>query len=300
MDWERQEILPIGLSLTAFGEVRGDVFSVIESDTLEEEISFRLSPTAGIEARYPLQWVMDAETSHVIEPVVQAILAPNGGNDDIPVEDSLVTEFDETNVIERNRFSGLDNFEEGPRVGVLLRYELINDTGVRFDASAGRVYRFRDQDAFSDGSGLATAESDFVAAWNASYDPYFSLRHRMRFDEDFDITRNEFTGRLKIDPVTLNTSYIFLAADPLIGAPLDREELTGGARVDVNDNWSISANMRRDLQFDSFVRVGGQITYTNECCAIEAFARRTFVRTTGVPASTTGGIRVKLLTLGGN
>lgn len=298
-DWERQEILPIGLSLSAFAEVRGDIISVIDSDTLEEGTDFRLAPHVGFEARYPLQWVVDDSTSHVIEPIVQGILAPNGGNDDLPVEDSLVVEFDETNVIDRNRFSGRDSVEEGPRLGLLLRYELINDTGLGFDASAGRVYRFRDQDAFSSGSGLATAESDFVAAWNASYDPYFSLSHRMRFNEDFDITRNEFTGRLNLDPVTLTSSYIFLAADPLIGAVDDREELTGTARLKVTSNWSVSGTMRRDLQFDSFVRVGGQITYTNECCAIEAFARRTFVQTTGVPASTTGGIRVKLLTLGG-
>ena len=47
------------------------------------------------------------------------------------VEDSLVTEFDETNLIDRNHFSGLDNVEEGPRLNVMLRYERIAEDGLQ-------------------------------------------------------------------------------------------------------------------------------------------------------------------------
>ena len=159
-DWERSVTLPIGLGLRGFAEVRGDLFGIQEDNAVEDQTSLRLSPHVGVEARYPLVWDVQDGTAHIVEPIVQAIMAPYGGNDaDIPIEDSINVEFDETNVIDENHFSGLDNFEEGPRINLALRYEYLNDLGLRLDASAGRVYRFRDVTAFlrgfrSLGSGL--------------------------------------------------------------------------------------------------------------------------------------------------
>ncbi len=301
-DWERTDTLPIGLEVTTFAEIRADVFSALESDGNEDELRVRLAPLLGVEGRYPLIWEQDSETAHIIEPVIQAIMAPYGGNDanEIIFEDSLVQEFDETNVIDRNHFSGLDNVEEGPRINLLLRYDLLNEGGFNFDASIGRVYRFRDVNAFSAGSGLVDTESDYVAAWNASYAPYFNVSHRMRLADDGSITRNEALGSISVDPVSLSANYIFIEADPLIGAPDDREEVNAGIRLKIDDNWRTAASMRRDLQLSEFVRVGGSITYSNECCEIEGFIQRRFTETDGVEASTSGGVRVKLITLGGS
>jgi len=195
-------------------------------------------------------------------------------------------------------FWGLDNVEEGPRVNLMVRYERISDEGLRFDASIGRTLRFRNLAAFSPGSGLTDAESDFVGAWQATYDPYVTIRHRMRVADDAAITRNEFFGAFKIDPVTIEANYIFLEADPLIGAFSDREEITAEAGFAIDRNWSISTFMQRDLQLGEFVQIGGQISYRNECCEIDVFLRRRFTDSTDAPASTSAGVSVKLLTLG--
>ncbi|MHA1109370.1 MAG: LPS-assembly protein LptD, partial [Alphaproteobacteria bacterium] len=53
-DWERQTILPVGLSLRGFAEVRSDLFINDDFGGIESATEFRLAPLAGIEARFPL------------------------------------------------------------------------------------------------------------------------------------------------------------------------------------------------------------------------------------------------------
>lgn len=298
-DWERQSVLDWGLSLTAFAGARGDLFIYDSDPVLGNGTEARLTGLAGVEARFPLITDAYAGFTHMFEPIVQAIVAPYGGNgSEIPVEDSLVTEFDETNLIDRNRFSGLDNVEEGPRLNVMLRYELLSENSFMLDASVGRVFRFRPQDDFSIGSGLRDADSDYVAAWSAGYLPYFQMRHRLRIDDTGSITRNEVFGSVAIDPVQLTTSYLFYASDPEIGAATDREEVTGVLNVGLTDNWSFSAFAQRDLFAGASVQFGGSVTYANECCAIEVRLRRQETGSVNDPASTSVNVQLKLFTLG--
>lgn len=299
LDWERQALLSSGVVLTGFAELRGDVFASFDDSTIDDEFAARIGGHIGFEARYP--WIFEQESgaSHIIEPVMQVIAAPNGGNGaNIPVEDSLLTEFDETNVIDRNHFSGLDNIEDGPRLNLLVRYDGLLSDQLSFDASLGRVFRLEDTTAFSSGSGLASAESDYVAAWNLSWSPYVNMRHRLRLADDGAVTRNEVAGRFVLDPFSLSARYVFFGADPSVGAPLDREEVSASAAYSVTDNWRVTASVRRDLIANDFVTAGGALTFKNECCEVRLFARRNFNSSSNAPASTSGGLEIKLLTLG--
>jgi LPS-assembly protein len=297
-DWEREEILPFGLAVTGFAQVRGDVFSSVGDPEVPDSPAARVAGLGGAEFRYPLIWDPADGADHILEPVLQAIMAPYGHNDDLPDEDSLVNEFDELSVIDRDHFSGLDRIEEGPRINLLLRYDRISDEGLQFDAAVGRSYRMVEQDAFSEGTGLRDAESDFVTAWQASYDPYVVVRHRMRFADDASVTRNEVFGALAINPVNVSASYIFLEADPEIGAPNDREEVIASAGLQIDRNWSLSGYVQRDLELREFVQLGGQVTWENECAAIDLYLSRRFTDTEDAPASTSVGVNIRLLTLG--
>lgn len=301
LDWERQVITPQGISLRGFGQMRGDAFLTNDNPNDDDNFRARFAPMAGVEARYPLIWDQESGIAHVFEPIAQAILAPHGGNgSDIVDEDSLVTEFDDTNLFDINHFSGLDGFEEGPRFNLGLRYERVVDDGLKIDATVGRVLRFTDADEFSSGSGLSTAQSDWVGAWGISFDPYFTLRQRLRVSDDSAVTRNEVFADASLGPVDLTAAYVFLESDPEIGALLDREEVTAGGAVALTPNWSISAYTQRDLAEREFVEVAGGLTYTNECCAIDLFLRRRFTDQDNAPASTSVGVQIKLLTLGGD
>ncbi len=298
-DWERQEIIPSGVLLRGFAEVRGDFFVVDEFSGVDNATDLRLAPLAGIEARYPLIYDSSGGVTHVLEPIAQAVVSPYGINEaDIPNEDSLVTEFDETNLFDSSHFTGIDAFEEGPRFNLGMRYEMMSPQGLDFDASAGRVFRFRSADEFTDGSGLSETASDWVGAWSASYDPYVTVRQRVRITDGFELTRNEVGAEFDFGRVDFAGSYIFLESDPAIDAPEDREEARGSARFWLDRNWSLLGNMRRDLQNHEFVEIGGGIAFINECCEIDFFVKRDFTESDDAPASTSVGVRIKLFTLG--
>jgi LPS-assembly protein len=298
-DWERQTILPSGLSLRGFAEARGDVFVKDDFGNIDSATDFRFAPLGGIEARYPLIHDAPGGVAHVLEPIAQAIVAPYGGNrSSITNEDSQVTEFDETNLFDTSHFTGYDAFEEGPRLNLGVRYERFSPVGLNLDASAGRVLRFRGADEFSSGSGLRDAASDWVGAWSASYDPYVTVRQRLRISDGFAITRNEISAELTFGRVEFSTGYIFLESDPSIDAPQDRQELSALASVRIARNWSISGSARRDIENGDFVRAGGELTYANECCQIDFFVKRDFTESDNAPASTSVGVLVKLFTLG--
>ncbi|MEM7238206.1 MAG: LPS assembly protein LptD [Pseudomonadota bacterium] len=298
-DWERETILPMGVAIKGFAEVRGDLFSIRDVPGEDNDLTVRLAPMVGVEARYPLIWDDGESSSHYLEPIMQAILAPYGGNGDgIVNEDSLVTEFDENNLFDLTHFSGLDGFEEGPRLNVGLRYQRLSDDNLNLDATVGRVFRFRDADEFSIGSGLVEAQSDWVAGWSAGFDPYVTVRNRLRFDDSFNINRNEVSGVVVLDWFTMAANYTFLAADPDINQPDDRQEVTLLSRIDLSPNWQIRANTQRDIELGEFVRVGGGVTYSNECCEIDFFVQRRFTDSDNAPGATSFGVQVKLLTLG--
>ena len=297
-DWEREFIASNGLVLTPFAEARVDFFASGDDDVFTEDTDLRLAPLAGVEARYPLINESSPGVAHVLEPVAQAILAPYGGNDGIPNEDSLLTEFDETSLFDRNHFPGLDGFEEGPRLNYGLRYERIADEGIDLEASLGQVLRPEDASEFSPGSGLVDATSDIVGSWALSFAPWATARQRVRLSTDLELTRNEVYGGIELDPVGLDVGYIFLERDPRIDAPDDREEISAAGRLRLTGGWSVGAFLQHDIGRDELVETGGSITYENECIAVDLGVEKRFTDADDAPSALSFGLQVRLLTLG--
>lgn len=298
-DWEREWLLSSGIAITGFAEMRSDFFAVNDDPTITDSFTPRFSGHAGFEIRYPWIYTQESGASHIIEPVVQVIAAPYGGNGaNIPVEDSLLTEFDETNVLDRNHFSGLDNFEDGPRLNMMVRYDTRLNEDIGLNASFGRVFRLEDNLAFTAGSGLRDALGENVMAWNLDWKNNLVFSHRMRFSNETDIVRNELTGILSVDPVSVAARYVFYDADPDILSPRVREELTASAAWDVTDNWRIAPFARHDLEADQLVNAGARLIYQNSCCKITLYADRNFNNDEDLVASSLGGIQVELFTLG--
>ena len=101
----------------------------------------------------------------MIEPILQGVVAPFLDSASIPNEDSVLTEFDETNLFTLRRHTGSDGFEEGTRLNVGLRYGWSTDAGADFSATVGRVFRTTTIGSFGAGEGLNGKTSDYVTAW---------------------------------------------------------------------------------------------------------------------------------------
>lgn len=309
VDWERQWITDLGLSLTGFAQVRGDAWWLQDTAPGTENQRQRFAPLAGVEARFPLMrrdaegdvlspLLGDGGATHMIEPIVQAILAPDFDGAPFPDEDSILTEFDETNLFGWRRHTGWDGFEEGPRLNLGLRYARIGDSGSRFSVSAGRVLRPEAIDSFAVGSGLNSAGSDYVGAWTLELPGTLAVSNRIRLDDDFEMRRNEIYAAGDWERGEFAASYAYLAADSV--TPEDRHEIAGSARFRLTGNWFVGADLRRDLEAQRWVRTAGEIGYVNECVDITLTAGRDFTRTVDAPPTTFYGVRVRLWALGGD
>ena len=111
-------------------------------------VSGRLFPQLSVEWRYPFMRAHDG-WQEVIEPIAAITAAPNKSNfGDIPNEDSLDVEFDDTNLFDPNRFAGLDSVDTGQRATYGLRWTFVTDGGGSGSVFVGQSYQFNEDVEF--------------------------------------------------------------------------------------------------------------------------------------------------------
>ncbi|MCQ2734780.1 MAG: LPS-assembly protein LptD, partial [Alphaproteobacteria bacterium] len=139
---------------SAFGEkyrfvasVKSDAYYVNKYEyTLQNRYNGatgRVFPQAGIEWRLPFVRATDG-SRHIIEPVVVGVLAPKGGNKahKIPNEDSEDVYFDDTNVLDLDRYAGYDRNDTGSRISYGMRWNSYGDIFGRTSAFLAQTYEY--------------------------------------------------------------------------------------------------------------------------------------------------------------
>ncbi|RMF34117.1 MAG: LPS-assembly protein LptD, partial [Alphaproteobacteria bacterium] len=256
MDWERGWTLPQGILLTVGGSTQFDVMGVWDSarpGTVPEGFATRFTPTAMAEIRYPFINRTESAT-HILQPIGQIYWSePSVEQSGLANEDSLLVEFDETNLFLPSRFPGLDRVEAGLRTNLGIRYDRFDADGWSLGVLLGRILRGRKQLAFSGVPALAGAESDYVGAATLDLPPYLKLVERFLLAEDLTLDRNDLRLDLVHKRGSVSGYYSYLSRDILGGAPDPREEfgLTGDLRL--ADNWKVSGYMAYDMQTERFV-----------------------------------------------
>jgi LPS-assembly protein len=300
LTWERQFVTDFGVVATPFAGARADGYITDSDANTDTDPQGRINALAGIDVRMPFI----AENSlgtHILEPVMQFVAAPNqGGQNEFPNEDSLDLNFDETILLTgESRFAGLDRVETGPRMNAGIRYDFTSSSGFGIETAYGRVFRLRDNTAFSSTSGLRNAESDHVGALRLKFDPYFDITGRFRASEDdFDLERTEIYARGSYGAVSAVGAYVRIGADAFSGFNEDREEISGKGIVRITEEWSAYAGGRRDLEDDRLVDAEGGVTYENECCLIDFSASRRSNDDRDAEDGTNFGLTFRLKSLG--
>ncbi|HLB07082.1 MAG TPA: LPS assembly protein LptD [Alphaproteobacteria bacterium] len=263
----------------------------------------RVWPEASFTWRYPFVSASGG-LRQIIEPVVQAVISPNGGNSEkIPNEDSQDFEFDDTRLFSANRFTGYDRVEGGPRINYGLNWSLHGPESGSISAFLGQSYRLRDDDTFRLGSGLSGHVSDYVGRIKVIPNPYVDLLYRFRFDrDDFSARRSELVTGFGPSFLRLNIDYIFLDSEvsrvdqPAFGS---REQLNLRARLHFLDNWSLTGSWRRDLTGnDRSLQFSTGIVYEDECFRAYLLGVRTFTRDREIEPSTDVLFQIELKNLG--
>ena len=170
------------------------------------ELAFCLSSASG-------------KTSYVVEPVVQLVAAPYGGNPKgIPNEDSASFEFVASNLFSLDPFPGLDLWEDGPHANAGVRASAILPTG-DVEMMLGEDYRLKADNNFPLGSGLGGTHSDIVGQIKVDFTPSIDFTQQFRIDQN--------TGSVESDQIDLKAKFGRSFID-LTYLSLPREDLGTG------------------------------------------------------------------------
>lgn len=299
--WQLPRIGPFGGVYTLNTTVQADLYNVsnrADDPTSDfEGVTGRIFPQATLEIRYP--FVRTAgNTQQLIEPVGAIVASPDNANsDDIPNEDSLVFEFDETNLLVADRLPGRDRVSDGQHVAYGLRAGVFGLSGGSTTAFVGQSYEFRTGDTFANGSGLEDNLSDIVGRVTVSPGQFLDIRYKTRLDKDrLDFNRNEVQLSTGVPVLRLAADYVFFDRTDDFD---QREEITIGLTSQVTDQWTISGQTRQDLTEDGgSLSHNVSINYNCDCLLLTIDLRRSFTRDRDIPPTDSVFVRVTFKTLG--
>jgi len=305
MKWRRTFIDGIGQVVTPFAMARGDYYSV--SDVVDPITGFvgeksnitRGTVLGGVEYRYPFV-THTASAAHVFEPIAQIIGRPDvGEQENIPNEDAQSLVFDDTLLFELDKYSGYDRLESGSRANVGVRYTMQAYNGGYMRAVFGQSYFLGGTNSFQTDSGLDTTNSDYVAGLYVQPINYFSVIAQSRFDENsFELKRTDLGARATYGPVSAQTVYADLDAQPGLGIYEDRREIQSGGSLAIAENWSIFGSMRYDLELQTPVSDSMGIRYHDDCFALSVIYSETYIRDRDIEPNEQVMLRFELKHLG--
>lgn len=306
--WHLPFVTDGGQLLTFTADARGDVYRVFSDVSGSTDLQGRPIPlgTHYITRGQPYlavdwRWPFVASgsvpnTALVIEPILQLIAAPYGGNPaGIPNEDSTDFELDETDIFSFERVPGHAMWETGPRANIGVRAEAFFPSG-SVEVLLGQVFRIKPDPAFAVGSGLSGTRSDIVGRYTIRFPPYLSLTHRVDVDTDNGgIRRNEVYIDGNYGRSNVEISYVRLAQQAVaLGGP--REEVNGQVAIGLWDHWALFAAGRRDLKARQMLDTGFGIGWEDDCLGLSVSYERRYTRDRDVAPSTSIMLRINLKT----
>jgi LPS-assembly protein len=309
-------ILPGGQMLTVQADVRGDVYHVSSVPELNDPHSRFISrgiPYVALDWRWP--FISQGQQGHafIVEPIVQGVLQPYGGNPvGIPNDDSADFELDDNNILSFDQVPGYDLVESGPRMNVGMHARAVFPAGT-VDAVLGQTFRLKPDPIFAPDSGQSGTSSDVVGRVSVKFLPYIDLTDRLDIDKaNGTVRRHEVYLTGIFDRTTVQISYVQLPCtiEPFsasacqdlnsnvpiaVGLP-EREEVNAQADVNFYENWQAFGAIRRDLlhglMLDSELGLG----YEDECFGFSVAYRRKYTTDRDLPKSTDIVFRFKLKT----
>ena len=300
--WPR--ISPYGDVVTASASVRGDVYAVrgdaaTGDDDGDVRWRARVLPRATLDWRRPYARADADGMSYTLEPLANLTVAPTGFDDDaIPNEDSLDLEFDETNLLRANRFTGLDVWDEGTKLSWGVRTAGLGPDRELWSVFAGQSYRVSETDVFAGVSGLEDQLSDIVGRVGVSPHPWIDADYRFRVDAAFaQLSKSDLYVVAGPPRLRVALGHLLLEENSATGLER-REEGRIAMSLRLDDNWSVLAASRRDLDEGEQIRNSAGILYEDACLTVVLGVERDFTSDRDALASTTVALRVGFRNLG--
>jgi LPS-assembly protein len=303
--WDRRFVAGNGEVFTPFFEARGDVYYTHDQNPTHDpalprdsQIISRGLTTAGVDWRWP--FIRPGRVNQVIEPIVQLIWSPYGGNPSgIPNEDGTSFEFDDTNLFSIDKLPGYDLVDSGPRANVGVRYSVYSGSGQMAEFVFGENFRLKPNKALGGVTGLGNGQSDYVGRLRLSLGTHLSLLTRFQIDhKTLSFKRNEVLAEVGNPDYWLHFSYLQLASDispPSLGA---RKEVWAETHLKIHGNWALEAEARRDMANQKMIEMSTTLVFANRCLDFELQFKRDYTRYREIKPSSSVSVRIRLMTFG--
>lgn len=302
LGWQKRLVSDTGLLTTVDGTVRGDFYNVRDLGAMDETITeSRVFPQIHVKSSYPVAKQFDRMQVRVA-PVAAVTFAPNLNiEDDIPNEDSQDVQIDASNIVNANRFPGLDRVEDQSRVTYGGQIGAYGHEGSFATVFLGQSQRFdNDDNPFPVGSGLDDKSSDVVGQVRAQYADAMNLNYRFQLDnENLSSSRHEVDLRGTVGPLSLSSTYLFAKALEGTGIDESREQLDVDTVYRLTKDWALRSGAVQDLGADPGLRKAyAGLNYEGQCLSWALTGQRNFTDDASGDSDTEIFFRIGLKNLG--
>jgi LPS-assembly protein len=284
--WQKQFVGAGGFVATPYLGGRGDVAYYDGTSAILPGATtlWSATPIAAMDVRFPLA-ASDGSTVHLIEPIAQLVYR---GSETTAVgitnDDAQSFVFDDTNLFSYNRFSGGDRQETGLRANVGGRYQANFIDGGYIELLAGQSFQLAGANAFAAvdpaqtgvGSGMSASPSYAVLGAYASFEEGLTVGGKLQINTSKpSISRSGLGVGFSNSGYGASLDYGFLAANADVGTLKDQHEVGASFTIPVAEYWSLNTNAAWDIAGNSWLQVGGGVTYDDGYVVIGANATRT-------------------------
>ena len=317
LNWTRELTFYGGVRVQPFLQARGDFYSLgnpllstaatattpgvvaPSSDTIGRALG-----TVGTTISWPLLRQV-GNSSLILEPIAQLAVSPHEGTrSNLPNEDSVAFEFDETNLFSFNRFPGFDEVEGGARANVGGRANWLWGVGRSATFTVGRVFRTQPDTTFDVGSGLRSDASDWVVAATVTPYPGISAFTRSRLDkDDFSLHREEagldvgYARALGSLRYSYNENGLFVDPTGVVRTG-KTEDATVSFQAFPLQHWGVAINATRDLEQKLTPVSQFSLIYRDDCVRVDVVYTHDETYAAAIGSSNSVQVRLTLATLG--
>jgi len=292
--WKKNKITTSGHVFKTIFSSRADFYRNKKTDNskvigkLGTHTKFRAIPKLETMWSFPMIGYFENK-GVLIEPIIQGIIAPKGGNPDtIHNLDSIDLELSDYNLFSSNRFVGTDRVDEGSKVNFGFKTALeLNDHG-ELTTIIGRSWNLlRPQNEYISGTGLSKKLSHLVG--NIIYDSKNSIvlgYHFRRDSLNLRSQRDTLTVAVDANPIMANIDYTMVRDDPVPTQSMLSEQASISLSWNITDNWRTNIRQNRDLRNSNWgnaLNSYGYIEFKNECIIIRLQAERKHQNLVDVP-----------------
>ncbi|HLI66308.1 MAG TPA: LPS-assembly protein LptD [Caulobacteraceae bacterium] len=294
-DWLATFTVGDGFRVSPFANVRGDDYDI--SNLVAPARTQTITRGVGV-AGVTVSWPLIRQTGDVtvvLEPIAQLALSPDQkANPNIPNEDDVVFEFDETNLFAPEKFNGFDLYEGGQRLNVGGRASVEWGDGLNANLLVGRTFRARPTNVFPSRTGLNGTASDWVIAGDATPLNGLSFFGRALVSDSFSFDRIELGANYATDRAS---GYIrYLDDNTQITGPV--RNLETGNEILVSKNWGFDFDAIDDIEINRWTLVDFGVVYKDDCIKVAVVYRRQNTIVGRLGASDSVFLRLTLATLG--